>query len=169
MMWELELGGVRFKLNPAAISAVRYRAEYGDSAANQFHDSAGRLETERVLLRTCHQMIPEPDRPALLDFARLARRDGDFFTKALEAHAALFEADPLEPDGRPTGSVIFDEYEILAIMAEAHIDLALIYELPILHLLSVVRRYAKRKDPNRASEHRLTDEEMFSMFPRRRR
>lgn len=167
-MLRMEIGGVWFDLDPAAISALRYRAEYGDSIVNHLAASTTLQEAEGRLLRMCRMMIPAADRPELPDFTELAGRDPAFMSKAITAKNALLNVDgrlSMEDreaqDGEP-----FDEYDILVMLAAAHMDAALIYELPIMHLAGIAGRYFALQDPERKSYRKMTSTEMTAMYPR---
>ena len=45
-------------------------------------------------------------------------------------------------------------------------DLGLLYELPLLHLVGVVRRLVALQDPERKSYRKLTAKEMAQLYPR---
>lgn len=163
----LELGGVRFALDPAAVSAVRYRAEYGGSIMNYISQCKTAAELERRLLQLCLIMAPATQRPELRVFARLARRDGHFLQKGLAARDALLAEDPLwEPPPGAADTEPFDEYKVLALMAAAGLDFSLLYEMPILHLVALVSRcFALRGEPE-GEVHALTEGEFETLFPR---
>lgn len=166
-MLTMELGGVKFRLDPAAISAIRYRAEYGDSIVNHLQKAETVPEREGHLLRMCHQMIPEAERPELLEFARLARKDEGFFFKAVAAKNALLDVDHRAPLARAEEPGKLDEYDILVGMANTRIDMALIYELPIMHIAGLISRYVESRESNGAENHKLSDKEFETLFPRR--
>lgn len=168
-MVEMELAGVRYKLDPAAISALRYRAEYGESIVNHLAACRDGREEEARLLRVCWMMIPPADRPELRTFARAARRDGRFVAKARRAVDALLDVDPQAPKGGEPDGGEFDEYDVVAVMAAAGMDLALVYELPILHLAGIAARYFEMQDPDRKSYRPMTREERSMLYPRRKK
>ncbi|WP_101692849.1 hypothetical protein [Clostridium sp. J1101437_171009_A5] len=166
---EMELGGVRYRLDPAAISAIRYRAAYGESIVEALRRPMTTKQLEGVLLRMCHRMIPAAERPELLVLARQARKDGNFLTKGLRARDALLEADHALDgweDGEESANEPFDEYRLLASLTLARVDLGLLYELPLLHLVGVVRRLVALQDPERKSYRKLTAKEMAQLYPR---
>lgn len=169
-MFSMEIGGVRFHMDPAAVSALRYRAEYGKSAVCDLASCATADQAEGILLRVVHAMLPPADRPELLAFARLARRDKDFLPKAHVAKSALLAPDPAfhAPTGEAGEDTPFDEYKILALMVAAGIGMELIYELPILHLVSLAHRVARLRDPEAKTYRPMTDQEMAQLYPRRR-
>lgn len=162
-MLEMEIGGAAFQLNPAAISAVRYRAEYGESIVVSLGDCTSYNDMEGKLLRLCHQMIPPAQRPPLLDFARLARRDAAFQHKAQTACDALLKPDDTDHVGKSEKP--FDEYDVLALMTAAGMDMALIYELPILHLAAIARRCFELKNPGHKTYHEMSGEELAVLYP----
>lgn len=167
MLW-MEIGGAGFHLDPAAVSAVRYRQQYGESVVERLRGVQTAVELERLLLRMCHSMIPTGERPPLLEFARLARRDPAFFTHALQARDALLEADPgrsLPPEADGPAEP-FNEYKVLALASAAGLDLRLIYELPILHVLSVAEECFRLKDPNQKAYRPMTEAEMGLLYRR---
>lgn len=168
-MFTMEIGGVRFKMDPTAASALRYRAVYGNSIVNDLASCSSRDDLEGRLLCMCYEMIIA-DRPELLEFAKLARRDEDFLAKAHVAKSALLAPDPSfrPPAGEPGGDEPFDEYKILALMVVAGIDMALIYELPILHLVALANRVAQLRDPEAKTYRPMTDTELCQLYPRRR-
>lgn len=169
-MIQMELAGVKFALDPAAISALRYRAEYGESVVNALAGCGTPAQQEGVLVRLCRLMLPQPERPELLEFAALCRRDGDFFRKGQLARAALLDRDPtMPPAGEDAVGRAFDEYDLLALMAAAGLDFALVYELPLLHLVSVVNRHGALLDPERKEYRPMTQEEKLTLYPRRKR
>lgn len=164
-MVALDLAGQSYLLDPAAISAVRYRAKYGRSIVAGLAACRSRREEEAVLLRLCHVMIPPKHRPPLLDFARAARRDGAFPQKARAARDALLAGDgPLPPAGEGPP---FDEYRVLALMALAGVDMGLLYELPLLHLVGVLRRCGELRDPACKDYRPMTSAELARLYPRR--
>lgn len=169
-MLSMEIGGVRFHLDPAAVSALRYRAVYGSSIVNDLASCTSMDDLEGRLLRMCHEMIPMADRPELLELARLARKDPDFLPKAHVAKSALLAPDPAfhVPAGETGADTPFDEYKILALMVVAGIGMELIYELPILHLVSLADRVARLRDPEAKTYRPMTDQEMAQLYPRRR-
>jgi len=161
----LELAGQIYLLDPAAISAVRYRARYGRSVVADLAACRDRRGEEALLLRLCHVMIPPEHRPPLLDFARAARRDGHFPHKAQAAREALLAGDgPLPPAGEGPP---FDEYRVLALMALAGVDGGLLHELPILHLVGVLRRCGELRDPACKAYRPMTGAELARLYPRR--
>lgn len=161
MEFGIEIGGVGFRLNPAAISCVRYRAEYGDSIVNHLTACKPR-EAEGYLLRMCRCMMEDaPELPAL---AALAADDPAFLPNALAAQARLLEDDPQRAPGRADGER-FDEYQVLALMAAARLDMALLYELPVMHIVSVVNRCFKARSGGK-TYHRMDESEMARLYPR---
>ena len=162
----LTLDGRRFSLETAAVSALRYRALYGDSVVNHLAACTGWKKAEGVLLRMVHMMIPPGERPPLLELAALARRSGGFLAQGLRARDALLDADPRAPAGEP-GAEPFDEYEVLALLADAWVDAGLIYELPILHLAGVAARtFALKKDPPPDCRRPMSPEGRAMLYPR---
>ena len=163
---ELRLGGQKFRLETAAVSALRYRAVYGGSVAGHLDACPSRERAEGVLLRMVHMMIPPEERPPLLELAALARRSGDFFAQGLQARDALLNADPRAPAGEP-GAEPFDEYEVLALMASAGVDAALIHTLPILHLAGIAARtFALKKAPPPDCRRPMSQEGRAMLYPR---
>lgn len=172
MIFKMEVGGVQFELDSSAISALRYRAEYGESIVNAIADSKTVDELDGQLLRMCHMMISAAHRPELPEFAKLARRDPEFQIKAQLARMALLGVDPKAPgaDEPAEPSARFDEYQVVALMACGGIDMALLYELPIMHIVSIIQRAADLKDPDKAQRYReMTDEELSTLYPRRKK
>lgn len=169
MTLKMEIGGVRYQFDTAAISALRYRAEYGESVINHLAACRDGREEEARLLRVCWMMIPPADRPELRDFARTARRERHFAEKARRAAEALLDVDPGAPKGGEPGCEDFDEYDVVAIMAAAGMDTALLYELPILHLAGIAARYFEMQDPDRKSYRPMTREERSTLYPRRKK
>lgn len=167
MILEMELGGAKYRLDPAAISALRYRAEYGDSILNQLMECKSSQEEEARLLRICFMMIPPADRPELRAFARQARRDGRFYGKARRAVDELLSVDPRMPKGGEPGGADFDEYDVVALMSAAHMDMGLLYELPILHLAGIAARYFELQNPEHRERRFMTKEERSALYPRR--
>lgn len=169
---ELELNGRRYPLDTAAVSALRYRAAYGESVVEALRRPMPPRKREGVLLRMCHLMIPAARRPPLLELAEQARRDGDFPAKGRVARDALLAGDrALEgwEDGEPGDGAPFDEYRLLAALVLAGVDPALLYELPLLHLLGLLKRLAALRDPERKTYRRLTGAEMAQLYPRPRK
>lgn len=164
MRFWMEIAGVRFCLSPAAISALRYRCEEGDSLVNHLAACATATELEGRLLRMVRAMIAE-DRPELPELGRLARRDGAFLEKALAARDALLADDPRRAGGEEGGRR-FDEYDILALMAAARMDMGLLYELPILHIVSAVGRYFELRGAEEPEYHEMDAGEMAKLYPR---
>lgn len=171
-MLMLKLGEREYPLDPAAVSAVRYRAAYGESVVGGWGlSSAGAGPTAKAggkLIRLCHMMIPPDRRPGLTEFARQCRRERTFFSQALEAQRALLDPDPLHTPPAEDGTAeAFDEYRVLAFMAAAGVDMALIYELPILHLASVAQRVFELKQGGGKRYHAMPAEDRAALYPRR--
>lgn len=166
MKLKMEIGGAHYAMDPAAISAIRYRAEYGESIVNDLAACTGQKETEGLLLRMCHLMIPAADRPELLDFARQARRDGEFMRKGIAARNALLSVDPQAPRHTESSTEKFDEYMVLALMAGVGVDMGLIYELPIMHIVSIIGRLSDMRNPDKKTRRLLTEKEMAQLYPR---
>lgn len=99
-----------------------------------------------------------PDRPG---------RDGAFLVKGLKARDALLEPD-IELDGPPdeeSSEEPFDEYRLLAALTLVGMDLSLLHELPILHVIGVLRRLNMLQDTERKHYRPLTDKEMSNLYP----
>lgn len=169
MRLRMDLGGASYELDPAAISAIRYRAEYGDSIINHLAACQTAQELEGRLLRMCHCMIPEADRPELLELARQARDNKDFIPKAIAARNALFAGDPRWEGGKGADGEPFDEYQVLALMSAAHIDGRFIFELPIMHLVAIAGRCLDAQNPDKKTYKEMGSEEMALMYPGVRR
>ncbi|MCI9587908.1 MAG: hypothetical protein HFF60_08065 [Oscillospiraceae bacterium] len=168
-MLTLELAGERLRLDSAAVSALRYRSAYGESVVESLSGAGTAGELEGVLLRMVHSMLPPSSAPDLRELARLARRDGGFVLKALTARDALLAGDSKNPV--PLGEAeegAFDEYKVLALMSTVGIDIGLIYELPILHLLSIVRRCGELRSGEATTYRPMTGVEMTMLYPKRR-
>ncbi len=164
---KLTFGGAEFTLDPSAISAVRYRAAYGDSIVNHLAASKTDKELEGHLLRMCHQMIVPAQRPDLLAFAALVRKDTNFLQTATLAKQALLSQDKKRPRAKKEeASADFDEYNILALMTAARVDMQLLYELPLLHITSVINRSSEMRDPNHKTIRKMTDQEMRTLYGR---
>ena len=166
MTFEMEIGGVRFRLDPAAISSIRYRAAYGDSIIAHLAQCETDKERERRLLRMCHCMIPAADRPELPEFARLARKDERFLAKAQLAFGALFADDPRWSRWGQADGESFDEYQALALLASAHVDMRLLYELPLVHLVRIADRYFEMQGSGEGTYKEMDAKEMAMIYPR---
>lgn len=159
-MLTLKLGERKYPLDPAAVSAIRYRAAYGESVVGA--GAGGKL------LRLCHMMVPPEHRPELRTFVRQCRRERTFFVQALEAQRALLAPDPLHtPPAADGPTEPFDEYRVLAYLAAAGLDAALIYELPILHLAGVAQRVFELKQGGGKQYHAMPAEDRAALYPRR--
>ena len=169
-LW-LTLGKERYRLEDAALSCVRYRAAFGESVVEALRRPMGAAEREGVLVRMCWAMLPEAGRPDLLTIAAQFRREETALAQALAARDALLRPDrsldgwddPGEESGEP-----FDEYKLLASLSLARVDMGLLRELPLLHLLGLVRRMAALQDPERRTYRKLTAAEMGRIYPRRK-
>lgn len=163
-MLEMVIGGSGFDLDPAAISCIRYRAEYGGSVVVHLTQAEEAAERERVLLRMVHMMIPTDRRPTLEAFAKLAHHDPGFPGKARKAQAALLDLDPAVGTPQEQEGDLFDEYDILASMTLAGVDAKLLYELPIMHLVSVLNRCGQLRDPERKTYRKMDAREMAALY-----
>ena len=115
----------------------------------------------------CHAMLDDSAWLDILAFASLARKDKDFIRKAHLAKDALLSEDPKQRLKKSEdGGEAFDEYKVLALLSASDIDMSLIYEVPIMHLLSISRQCSELKDPNRKTRRKLTDQEMQTLYPR---
>lgn len=169
MRLEMELGGERLVLDPAAISAIRYRAAYGRSVVTALAEAGTQRQAEGHLLRMVHLMLPQAGRMPLLELARLARRDRRFPAKALAAKAALLDVDDALTQAWESGSEPFDEYQVLALMTAGRMDMELIHELPIMHIVGLIGRGFALQDPDHKAYRPMTREEMQLLYPRRTR
>lgn len=166
-MIELEIGGTELQFDPAAISALRYRAAYGRSALAALEDCRDLQSLERVLLRMAHIMIPPDRRPTLTAFARLARRDEAFLSKALSLRDALYEIDPRFRPHAGGGTGELDEYDLIAGMLAAQLDMAMLYELPLMHLTGVLARASDQNNPDIPDYRPMTATELAELYPKR--
>lgn len=167
MKFQMNISGRDFKFDSAAISAIRYRAANGDSIVNHLAACETPQQAEGTLLRMCFDMLcPTEDRPELLDFAKLARKDKGFLVKALAARDALLRDDPKWHSTGDAGGEEYDEYRVLALLAAAHVDMSLIYELPIMHLVGIAGRCFEAQDPDKTTYHEMDGAEMALMYPR---
>lgn len=167
MQFHMLIDGQQFLLDSAAVSCIRYRAEHGKSIITHLQSCETAEAFEGRLLRMCHAMISGTDRPELPVFAKAARRDRAFIRKACAARDALLADDPQRKAMKPPESTEpFDEYLVLALMAAAGLDFALIYELPIMHLVSVVLRCFEAKNKDQETYRPLTEQEMAAIYPR---
>lgn len=164
-MLEMTLGKTKYRLDPAAISAIRYRVENGESIVNHLAACRTPSETEGRLLRMVHAMIVG-HRPELPELARQARREETFLTQAYRARDALLDQDPRAPSGESGPSdAAFDEYQVLALLTVAGVDVGLIHELPILHLAAVAARVGNLRDPEARQYHEATQDELAALYP----
>ena len=164
-MLELEIGGERLRLNPAAISALRYRAQYGKSVVTDLMGAATPEQLEACLIRLLHVM-QEEEALSLLDMAALCRRDAQFLQKAIAARDALLDASKAQKHDEPVeGAEPFDEYRVLALMAAARLDMSLLHELPILHLLEVVTLCFEGRSEKKAYRP-MNQKELHALYPR---
>lgn len=163
-MIEMELGGARYLLDPAAISAIRYRSSYGESIVTSLANSENKTERERHLLRICHEMMVDRQKVPLSDYAKqVFRNRAEFLRKAEEAVAALLDTDEWELE-KGTGGEEFDEYELLAAMAAAGLDMRLLETLPIMHIAQVLDKLGALKDPDRKRYRRMSEAEMAKFY-----
>lgn len=164
MQRSVNIGGVDFVLDPSAISCVRYRARYGGSVVTHLTQAEDSLQLEGYLLRMVHVMIPPEGRPRMEEFAKLAHHDPDFIGKARKAQRSLLALDPAAgtPQNQEDGE--FDEYDILASMTLAGLDMGLIYELPLMHLVSVLNRCGALRDPERKTYRKMDGREMAALY-----
>lgn len=163
-MIEMELGGVRYLMDPAAISAIRYRSQYGESIVTSLANSENKTERERHLLRICHEMMVDRQKVPLSDYAKQVFQDrAAFLRQAEEAVAALLDTDGQEPEKGADGEE-FDEYELLASMAAVGLDMRLLETLPIMHIVRVLDHLGAMKDPERKQYRKMSETEMAKFY-----
>ena len=163
-MIEMELGGARYLLDPAAISAIRYRSRYGESIVTSLANSENETERERHLLRICHEMMVDRQKVPLLDYAKRVHKNRMVFLRQAEAAvAALLDTDGWEPEKGADGEE-FDEYELLAAMVAAGLDMGLLETLPIMHIVRVMDHLGAMKDPDRKQYRKMTGAEMAKLY-----
>lgn len=165
MRFELEIGGERLWLNPAAISAVRYRARHGSSVVTDLMQAKTPDKLQQCLIHMLEAMC-EDAHVGLLELASRCRRDEQFLQKGLLARDALLNHSQKHKEvEQDEGTEPFDEYRVLAILASAGLDMALLYELPILHLLEVATLcFEWRSD--KKTYRRMTQGEMKALYPK---
>ncbi|MCI8477544.1 MAG: hypothetical protein HFE97_04250 [Oscillospiraceae bacterium] len=166
-MVELEIGGTQIQFDPAAVSALRYRAAYGRSALAALEDCRDLQCLERVLLRMAHCMIPPDHRPVLTEFARLARRDPEFIPKALSLRDALYGLDHRFRPHTGGGAGELDEYDLIAGLLAAQLDTAMLYELPLMHLTGILARASDQNNPDIPAYRPMTATELADLYPKR--
>ena len=167
-VYEMELGGVWYRLDPAAISAIRYRAIYGESILETLNRGIPPKKLEGKLLRMCHLMIPAADRPGASCLGPTGPAGRGFPGKGSQSTGRTVEPD-IELDGPPdeeSSEEPFDEYRLLAALTLVGMDLSLLHELPILHVIGVLRRLNMLQDTERKHYRPLTDKEMSNLYPR---
>lgn len=165
MRFAVQIGGIRHWLNPAAISCIRYRAEYGRSIVTDLLAAQSGAELELCFIRMVHAMIPPDDHVDLLEFAARCRTDQQFFAIAIVARDALLEGKKPAQKELATGEQM-DEYKILAMLAATGVSMTLIYELPIMHLLEVVSECCAVHSNEEQRYVPMTEKQMSTLYPR---
>lgn len=165
MRFAAEIGGIRHWLNPAAISCIRYRAEYGRSVVTDLMAAQSGAELELCFIRMVHAMISPDDHVDLLEFAALCRTDPQFFAIAIVARDALLEGKKPAQKELTTGEQM-DEYKILAMLSSTGVSMELIHELPIMHLLEVVGECCAVRGTGEQRYVPMTEKQMSTLYPR---
>lgn len=163
-MIEMELGGVRYLLDPAAISAIRYRSQYGESIVTSLANSENQTERERHLLRICHEMMVDRQKVPLSDYAKqVFQNRTEFLRQAETAVGALLDTDGWTPE-KSSEDDDFDEYELLTTMAAVGLDMRLLETLPIMHVARVLDQLGAMKDPERKQYRKMSEAEIAKFY-----
>lgn len=169
MRFAVVIGGVKQLLDPAAISCLRYRAEYGHSVVTDLFTAETDEQRQAYYVRLVHAMIPDDERPDLLEFAQRCLNDPQFYAIASMARDALLsgcEKHVRTGEAPSTTEQPYDEYQVLALMTAAGVDIRLIYELPIMHLLEVASQCFAQQGAGEKTYSPMTETQMASLYPR---
>ncbi len=159
-MIPLTVGGVRYDLDASAMSAIRYRSKRGKSAIGEIVSAEGDMLP--LLIRITYEMI-SGEKPDMRTYAYAARREEGFYDAALGAVLEMIKADPLaKPQGGKSKDA-FDEFDLLAAYGRSGLPGCLLYELPILHIVSILNRM----NPTEPTKRLMTNDEVVAMYPRR--
>jgi hypothetical protein len=152
MLKDLYLNGKVYKVNPAAVSCIKYRSEYGESFINALANQKSANELQGILLKFCHAALIESG-ISVQQFASMARKEETFFQQAqLIRKAAMAGLNSKVNSDDNVSSGEFDEYEILALAAAAGVDISLTNELTIMQFLDVVKRTIDAKNPHKSKK-----------------
>lgn len=156
----LRIGGRQYDATPAAITLIRYRAEFGKSFFSPASDDADAI---LAMARLAWAAIAG-DKPDFQDFLKEAAEDNTFAASALRLHAAVLSGARPQASSTRNASA-FDELEILALMSIAELDMRLLYELPIFQILDVIGKRADLMGGKHKSGYKkMTPAEMRGLY-----
>lgn len=147
MKRKISIGGGVYFADTAAISCLRYRELYGSSVLYELLGEQSPTALHAKLTKMVWAMV-QPCDTDFKEFAEACRDDKNFIETSLSLRAELLKPDPrYTPDdsAAPVAPEEFDDMDIVARLALAGLDFALMYELPIFYVISAVNRVFRLK------------------------
>lgn len=165
---QIKIGRKTYSSNPAMITLIRYYVEFRESFLSAYlNEKCGALELVRLAWSSIDG--PKPDFDAFLAAAAESR---GFAAAARSLQAAVF-ASPAVHRGaaKNTAPGQTDEFDILALMTIAGIDVGLIHVLPVFYIVEIASRKTDMiTDTKSASKRRfyvMSDDEIREEYGRR--
>ena len=158
----LEIGDTIYTADTSAMTALRYRITYGASALAELV-SATELATRLGVLAKLAAIAAGLD----VKTVAVAMRQDKRLVYALEKlEREIFRADPTAPpmsDSALTDKS-FDELDLLAASVGAGTCAEWWYELPVMHVSSVLARMAAAQGPAKHAPTRMSETEVAVMY-----
>lgn len=148
----IKIGEKSYKLNTKAITAIRFRAEYGFSASEKLKEVIEEPSSFSVLLACLVHVSIIGNKPDLETLLKYCNQDDEFMLKGFKVYQEIYKVENIRSrDHSDTEEDIkFDEFDTVALMGDCGIPERFLDELSIYQINHIITRYyqLKYKDPN---------------------
>ena len=166
---QIKIGKKAYSSNPAMITLIRYYVEFRESfLAAYLSGACGALELARLAWSSIDG--PKPDFDTFLVAAAESR---GFAAAARSIQAAILASPRVEGGGQTSTNYPerTDEFDILALMTIAGIDVGLIHVLPIFYIVEIASRktatLSNYRDTPKRRFYLMSEEEIREEYGRR--
>lgn len=162
----ITIGDKKYKLNPAAITLIRYRIQFGKSFLNLYLSNDPFDELTQALADIVYVAI-EGEKPPYEEYLELISADGTFLLSALAFQKLLLRHSDFNApkSGGSGGSADIDELQILAAVTVSGAPEYAVMEFPIFDLLKLVGNINDIKLGGAGKKYRkMTNDEMIALY-----
>lgn len=148
----IKIGEKNYKLNTKAITAIRFRAEYGFSPTEKIKEIVNDIESLRVLLACLVHTAIVGKKPNIENFLKICIKDNEFILKGIDVYNEIYRVEETLPKGSLSidDSLKYDEFDTVALMGDCKIPERFLDELTISQINYIIMRQyqMKSRDPN---------------------
>lgn len=158
----LEIGNAIYTADTSAMTALRYRVQYGASALVEL-STATELSTRLGVLAKLAAVAAGID---VKNVAVAMRHDEKLIYSLGRLEQEFFGTDPSAPPPSVEGAANkpFDELDLLAVATMAGLSADWWYELPIMYISSVVARMSSARGKSTPVPTKMSSDEVAAMY-----